>query len=87
MGEGLAEARQKLGRARKLLEEQQRRIARQRELIAHLENEAANGALLRSARESLRQLIKAHEAILREAAAVQEVAEVRLSMNSPPNSD
>jgi anionic cell wall polymer biosynthesis LytR-Cps2A-Psr (LCP) family protein len=68
----------KLTRARKLLEEQQDRVHRQRELIARLENKATDFTLLRSARESLRQLIKTQDAIMREVAAAQESADIRL---------
>lgn len=78
VGEDLATARRKLVRARELLREQQYRVDRQRELIARLETDTTNLVQRRSAQEALRQLIKTHEALLREVAAAQERAEVRL---------
>jgi hypothetical protein len=84
MSENLAEARRKLALLRRRLKGQQSRINRQQELIARLEAEPKDRALLLSARWSLRQLIKTHEAILREAAVAQQRTDVRLSMYLPP---
>ena len=78
MRKDLVELGRKLARGRMLLRDQKHRIDRQRELIAHLESDSTNAALVRSERESLRLLIKAHDAILHEVAAAQERTDVRL---------
>lgn len=69
----------KVIRARKLLEEQQQRLNAQRELVAQLESKETDAPALRSARETLRQIIRAYEAMLRE---FQQVAANRRVLES-----
>jgi hypothetical protein len=73
-----AAAERKIDKIRKLLVEQQFRIDRQRDWIAQLERTDPSSGSLRSAKELLREMIKTHEAILREVALAQNQADIRL---------
>jgi hypothetical protein len=72
MAKDCAEATRTLAWLRRLITYQQRRINRQRELIAQLETETPKMPRLRAAGERLRHLIESHDATLREAASAQE---------------
>jgi hypothetical protein len=78
MQEILGAPERKLERARELLLEQQRRIDRQREWIAQLEDKTAQPLMLRPAKELLLQMIRTHEAMLRETHSAQTQVDGRL---------